>query len=155
AGVGLAAGNNRFAALTERARRLNAALTGHRFLFGSIQVGGSTLTLDTATVREARAELSAIREEGSSAWREILFNAAFQDLPPEPGIPAADDARELGPTGPAARAAGITDDVRSSARGLDYDEFSPVLVRRAVGDVRARLEQKSVELLQSFGLLDR
>ena len=43
AGVGLAAGNNSFAALTERARRLNATLTGHRFLFGTVRVGGSAL----------------------------------------------------------------------------------------------------------------
>ena len=41
AGTGLAAGTTRFAALTERARRLNATLTGHRFLFGTIRVGGS------------------------------------------------------------------------------------------------------------------
>ena len=155
AGVGLAAGNNRFAALTERARRVNAALTGHRFLFGSIRVGGSALTLTAGTVREARAELDAIREEGSSAWREILFNSSFQDRLPDVGVLSADDASRLGALGPAARAAGIADDVRASAPGLAYHGFAPVVVRRAAGDVRARLEQKSLELLQSFELLDR
>ena len=40
AGVGLAAGNSSFAALTERARRLNAALTGHRFLFDCVRGRG-------------------------------------------------------------------------------------------------------------------
>jgi hypothetical protein len=34
AGAGLAAGNTFFAALTERARRLNERMTGHGFLFG-------------------------------------------------------------------------------------------------------------------------
>ena len=43
AGTGLAAGAQRFAGLTERARRLNAELTGHRFLFGSVSVRGSRL----------------------------------------------------------------------------------------------------------------
>ena len=57
AGVGLAAGNNAFAALTERSRRLNAALTGHRFLFGSVRVGGTDLTLDHDAVRDARQEV--------------------------------------------------------------------------------------------------
>ena len=36
AGVGLAAGNALFTSLSERARRLNADLTGHRYLFGSM-----------------------------------------------------------------------------------------------------------------------
>ena len=46
AGVGLAAGNMRFIALTEQARQLNAQLTGHRFLFGSIAVGGNHLSFN-------------------------------------------------------------------------------------------------------------
>ena len=46
AGVGLAAGTSRFAALVDDARALNARLTGHRFLFGSVEVGGSGLDLD-------------------------------------------------------------------------------------------------------------
>ena len=54
AGVGLAAGNSSFAALTERARRLNAGLTGHRFLFGCVRVGGSALDLGADDVRAAR-----------------------------------------------------------------------------------------------------
>ena len=37
AGTGLAAGTARFAGLTERCRRLNATLTGHRFLAGSVR----------------------------------------------------------------------------------------------------------------------
>ena len=53
AGVGLAAGNNHFAGLTERARRLNAKLTGHRFLFGTINVGRSDLTVHRDDARAA------------------------------------------------------------------------------------------------------
>ena len=56
AGVGLAAGNNRFAGLTERARRLNAHLTGHRFLSGTVQVGGSSSpSTPTASGRRGRS----------------------------------------------------------------------------------------------------
>ncbi len=44
AGVGFAAGNMAFAALKERAMRLNDFLAGHRFLFGSIELGGSGST---------------------------------------------------------------------------------------------------------------
>jgi Ni,Fe-hydrogenase III large subunit len=154
AGVGLAAGNNRFSALTERTRRLNAAFAGHRFLFGSVQVGGSSLAADGRAVSAARAELAAIRAEGESAWRELLFNASFQDRLPGIGVIELEDALALGATGPAARAAGVRQDVRSTSPLLAYREFAPVAPRRVMGDVQARLEQRAVELTQSFDLLD-
>jgi Ni,Fe-hydrogenase III large subunit len=154
AGVGLAAGNNRFAGLTERARRLNAALTGHRFLFGSVRVGGSVLTADASAVAAARAELESIRAESQSAWRELLFNASFQDRLPVIGIVTHDDALALGVTGPAARAAGVAEDARTTSPRLAYGEFVPAAPRRVEGDVQARLEQRAVELLQSFAVLD-
>jgi len=154
AGVGLAAGTARFLALTERARRLNARLAGHRFLFGSVRVGGSALEVDGRTARAAREELAAVRAESRRAWRELLFNASFQERLPEVGaVPAADAAR-LGATGPAARAAGLAEDVRSASPRLAYDGFEPAVPERAAGDVQARLEQRGLELEQTFALLD-
>jgi Ni,Fe-hydrogenase III large subunit len=155
AGVGLAAGNGLFAALTERCRRLNATLAGHRFLFGSVQVGGSSLGVDAQAVAGARAELARIRAEGERGWRELLFNASFQDRLPDVGVVGADDAVALGATGPAARAAGVAEDVREHSPLLAYEGFTPVAPRRVAGDVQARLEQRAVELTQSFDLLDR
>ena len=155
AGTGLAAGAQRFAGLTERARRLNECLTGHRFLFGSVAVGGSRLSLDDETVVAARAELADIRAEASSGWRELLFNRSFQDRLPGVGIVRARDARRLGATGPAARASGIEEDARAASPGLAYDGFAPATPTRTLGDVQARLEQRQVELEQSFELLER
>ena len=154
AGVGLAAGNTRFAALTERARRLNAALTGHRFLFRTVAVGGSALALGPDELRAAREALPALREQAASGWRELAFNASFQDRLPEIGVVAAADARRLGTTGPAARAAGIREDVRAACPRLAYEGFAAVVPERAAGDVQARLEQRALELWQSFALLD-
>jgi Ni,Fe-hydrogenase III large subunit len=154
AGAGLAAGNNRFAALTERARRLNAALTGHRFLFGTVRVGGSDLELSVEDVRTARTELAALRLEAISGWRELVFNASFQDRLPEIGVVARDAADRLGAVGPAARAAGLDDDVRTTATRLAYDGFRPVVPESAAGDVQARLEQRALELWQSLAILD-
>ena len=153
AGTGLAAGAQRFAGLTERARRLNTRLTGHRFLFGSVTFGGSSLDLDDAAVRLARDELAELRAEASSGWREVLFNRSFQDRLPGVGVVRAKDARRLGATGPAARAAGVAEDVRTVSAGLAYDGLEPVIPGRALGDVQARLEQRQLELEQSFELL--
>ncbi|MHB8642159.1 MAG: hydrogenase large subunit [Gaiellaceae bacterium] len=153
-GVGLAAGNTFFAALTERARRLDERLTGHRFLFDSVQVGGSRLTLDAQTVASAREELAAIAADSKEGWRELLFNASFQDRLPDIGIVTLEDARSLGAVGPAARASGLAEDARTSADRLAYNGLTPVAPGRAAGDVQARFEQRAVELLQSFELLD-
>ena len=154
AGVGFAPGNNRFAGLTETARRLNATLTSHRFLFDTISVGGSRLTLTREQVTHAREELGTLRDESRRAWRELLFNASFQDRLPDVGVVSADDARTLGAVGPAARASGVAEDARTTSRRLAYDDFQPVAPKRTAGDVQARLEQRAVELLQTFDLLE-
>jgi Ni,Fe-hydrogenase III large subunit len=155
AGTGLAAGAQGFAGLTERARRLNERLTGHRFLFGSVQVGGSRLSLDSETVAAARRELEELRAAAASGWRELLFNRSFQDRLPGVGIVRARDARRLGATGPAARASGLEEDTRAASPGLAYEEFAPATPTRDLGDVQARLEQRHLELEQSFELLAR
>ena len=154
AGVGLAAGNNRFAALTERARRLNAVLTGHRFLFNTVRVGGSELTLDQEQIAAARKELASINTASTRRWRELLFNTSFQDRLPDIGIVTAAHAERLGAVGPGARAAGLAQDVRASSPHLSYDGFAAVVPERAVGDVQARFEQRAIELWQTFAILD-
>ena len=150
AGVGLAAGNMRFSALTEQVRRLNGQLTGHRFLFGSIAVGGTHLAFDADDARDA---LGAIRAESESAWRELLFNSSFSDRLPDIGIVTREDAVALGAVGPAARASGIAEDARATSKGLAYDGFGTIVPHRAAGDVQARLEQRALEVQQTFGLL--
>jgi Ni,Fe-hydrogenase III large subunit len=154
AGTGLAAGTASFAALTERARTLNAELTGHRFLAGSVELGGSGLELEAATVAAARAEVAGIAAAATRGWRELLFNASFQDRLPDVGVLTRADVERLGAVGPAARAAGIAEDLREASPRLAYEGFRPVAPRRVAGDVRSRLEQRAVELTQTFALLE-
>ena len=154
AGVGLAGGTTRFAALVEDARRLNQQLSGHRFLFGTIAVGGSALELDADTIARVRDTLARIRQDASRAWRELLFNASFMDRMPDIGVVDKAAALTLGVVGPAARASGITDDVRSTSPRLAYDGFEPAVLRRVAGDVQSRLEQKALELLPCLDILD-
>ena len=155
AGVGLAAGNNRFLALTDEARSLNARLTGHRFLFGTVTVGGSDLGLDAHATAAARETLARIRRDSSRAWREILFNGSFMDRMPDIGVVNAEAALSLGVVGPAARAAGVPEDVRTVSPGLAYAGFEVAALRRQAGDVQARLEQRALELLPCLDILDR
>lgn len=154
AGTGLAAGTQRFAGLTERARRLNARVGGHRFLFGTVRVGGSDVTLDGAAISFAREELDSLRAEAASGWRELVFNRSFDDRLVDVGVVRGKEARRLGATGPTARAAGLATDARATSPRLAYDDFVPVTSTRATGDVKSRLEQRRLELAQSFDLLE-
>jgi Ni,Fe-hydrogenase III large subunit len=102
----------------------------------------------------ARDELASIAADSKTGWRELLFNSSLQDRLPDIGVVTADEARALGAVGPAARASGIAEDVRSHSSRLAYTGFAPVAPHRAAGDVQARLEQRAIELLQTFELLD-
>src|SRR4029077_14698452 len=123
AGTGLAAGTQLFGALSERARRLNLELTGHRYLFGSVTVGGSDLDLGDATVRGARDTLHALRDEADRGTRELLFNRSFQERLPDIGVGDAAALARLGTVGPGARAAGLPDDARAVSPELAYAGF--------------------------------
>ena len=134
---------------------MNAALTGHRFLFDTIGVGKSRINLTGEQTETARAELSAIEAATARSWRELQFNASFQDRLIDVGTVTTDDASSLGAVGPAARASGIGQDLRSSAQHLCYpNDFEPAAPARPTGDVRARLEQRMLELTQTFKILD-
>lgn len=155
AGVGLAAGTQRFAALCEDARRLNAEIAGHRLLFDSVHVGGSHLDVPEGECRSARETLARLHVDMAAAWRDLAFNASFQDRLIDIGVLSRPDAVLLGAVGPAARSAGVRDDARTSQEGrLTYDGFTPMAADRASGDVRARFEQRELELQQTFALLE-
>ena len=154
AGAGLAAGNNHFAALTEQARRLNATLTGHRFLFDSIRVGGSKLELEHDQIRAAREQLTTIRAKTAIGWHALLSNFSFQDRLPDIGVVNIENAHRLGTVGPAARASGIPDDARTNSTRLAYEDFEAAMPERPDGDVRTRLEQRKLEIEQTLMILE-
>ncbi len=155
AGVGFAAGTMLFTALKERAQRLNAALTGHRFLFDAVQVGGSRLELDAQAVGAARAELDALRAEVARGRRELAFAGSLQERMVGIGRVSAGEVVMLGGVGPSARAAGVAIDARTASPQLAYDGFAPAAPTVPTGDVAARFELRGIELGATFELLDR
>jgi Ni,Fe-hydrogenase III large subunit len=154
AGIGFAAGNMAFAALKERAQRLNDELSGHRFLFDTIAVGASPFRLASSDRDRARATLRELRADAAAVWRELLFNASFQARLGGVGVVERSLAVELGMVGPAARASGYAVDARADSPRLSYGVFEGAHPRERTGDVRARLEMRALELDDSFTILD-
>ncbi|MGA2012847.1 MAG: NADH-quinone oxidoreductase subunit C [Solirubrobacteraceae bacterium] len=153
AGVGLAAGTMAFAALKDRAQEINARAFGHRFLFGTVAAGGAAAALDGARTETLRDQLGALRADVVPAWRELGFSGSLQARLGGVGVLAREDALRLGAVGPAARACGVREDVRSVSPRLAYDGFTPATLAAAAGDVAARLELRALELEASFELL--
>jgi Ni,Fe-hydrogenase III large subunit len=157
AGVGFAPGSMAFAALKDHAQQALAAAFGHRFLFGTIAIGTGAAALDGAAADTARASLRELRTAFAAAWRELEFTGSLQARLGGVGVLDADDAVRFGAVGPAARAAGLREDVRSRSPRLAYDGFEPAVLRITAGpagDVGARLRLRAVELDASFALLD-
>ncbi len=106
----------------------------------------------TRTMPATRATSCArIGEQARSGWRELTFNRSFQDRLGGVGVLTADDVARLGATGPAARAAGVAEDVRGTH---PRPASRPCIPEHPTGDVAARLEQRALELWQSLGYLD-
>ena len=91
---------------------------------------------------------------GALRLARALLNASFQDR-----LDASASSELTTPQGSAPsgllRVPLASEDARTGARArLAYNGFAPVPPRRPVGDVRARLEQRALELPQSIELLD-
>jgi Ni,Fe-hydrogenase III large subunit len=71
------------------------------------------------------------------------------------GVLKREVARDLGATGPAARASGLDRDVRRDHPYSFYKELDFQVIRREAGDVRARFEVKTDEIFESLNLIDQ
>ncbi len=154
AGVGFAPGSMAFAALKDRAQQINQRAFGHRFLFGSVRVGCGPVELDASSTDGVRGALRELHADTAAAWRELEFAGSVQARLDGVGVLALADARRLGAVGPAARAAGIREDVRSASPHLAYDGFTPASTATASGDVAARLRMRAIELETTYELLE-
>ncbi len=121
AGVGFATGNAAFAALKERALRLNLELCGHRYLFGTVALGANPIVLGSREAGEARERLRELRVDTDRVWREVRFSASVQARLDAVGVLDREVAARLGAVGPAARASGLDHDARRDSAGLWYD----------------------------------
>jgi Ni,Fe-hydrogenase III large subunit len=155
AGVGFAAGAMAFSGLKERAQRLNSTLFDHRFLFGTIAVGGSTLMVSEDAAGEARSTLTQISEDLEKSWHALTFDASVQDRFRGLAVVSRHAAIRGGAVGPVARAAGLPQDARTNGHGLCYENFVPATLERATGDVAARAAMRHTELVSTLVMLDR
>ena len=153
AGVGFAFGVSHGSRLKEKLQRLNAELTGHRFLRGAQAVGGVRQDLFPEAVRRMEAVLREVEAEFDELTEVLFSNTSVMDRFATTGVLSPQVARDLGVVGVAARASGLPLDARRDWPHAAYDELPFSVVTKRAGDVLARVRVRVGEVAESLAII--
>src|SRR6266702_2107810 len=148
--TGLTVGQSAAEIALERLLRLNAAVFGHRYLFGVMDAGGVRRAPDEAALR---AGLPGAHGELRRAADALMSTNSFLDRLEAAGIVTGEQACRLGLVGPVARAAGLRIDTRLDQPAQPYVEYPPAVAVRDRGDVLARFQVMQDEAAESVRLI--
>lgn len=149
--TGLSVGQANAEIALERLLRVNAAVLGHRYLFGVVTIGGVSRAPDVSALRR---ELSGACAELKRVTSALSSTNSFLDRLEATGVVNAEGARRLGLVGPVARAAGLSIDVRCDHPDPPYTDLAPKAATRSSGDVLARYQVFLGEIEESTRLLE-
>lgn len=125
---------------------MTALLCGNRFGRGLVRPGGVLFDLDAERAAELRRRLEAGARDVASAvdllWNTPSVLARFERT----GALTAEQARELGLVGPAARACGIAMDIRRDFPAGHYRARPMPVASQSTGDVHARAFVRWLEI---------
>ncbi|MBI5223085.1 nickel-dependent hydrogenase large subunit [Candidatus Micrarchaeota archaeon] len=151
--VGFYLAASRFAILRESMMRLNMDLTGSRFLRGICTVGGLIRDLDDQKIQEVSSKLHSFLSNLDAIEVATLSSSTFIDRAYSTGTVPNALATELALVGPAARAAGVSCDVRIQFPYAAYDEVHVMEAIERDGDVLSRFLVKINEVKVSAAIV--
>ena len=139
--------------LEERAKQVNARLTGSRFLRGLLGLGG--LRRDLSPAPWLTAELDKLGAQFDAYARHMENTASHLDRLITTGKLDRRTAFDQGATGPIERASGIDRDLRRDHPYAAYDALPPAVAVREAGDAHARAQVRMAEVKDSIVLIKR
>jgi Ni,Fe-hydrogenase III large subunit/Ni,Fe-hydrogenase III component G len=153
AGTGFAVGYAKGALLKEALIALNGKLTGSRYLRGINAVGGVTRDIFN-DADEIISALDGVKTGFKGFMAFLQDSISHIERMEGAGVLANDIAVKMGATGPAARASGISDDIRRAHPNLAYGSlvFEANTFRK--GDVYSRMMVRAAEAYFSFSIID-
>lgn len=152
--VGYYAGAAHANRLKENMLQLNEALTGSRLLRGMNTAGGIRRDIGNMTAA-ITSKLSIVQEDFNDLIRLLNETPSVMDRLETTGHINADIARGLHVVGPAARASGISRDMRFDHPYAAYNELDFKVQVKDAGDVLARFEVRAQEIRESISLIDQ
>ncbi len=139
--------------LEEKAKQLNARLTGSRFLRGLLIPGGLRRDLDPG--RWLGDGLEGLREEVATYVGKLENSESHLDRLITTGLLPRRVAFDQGATGPVARASGIDRDLRRDHPYAHYEGLPLTVPAFEDGDAYARERVRMAEVEASFVLCQR
>lgn len=137
----------------EAAYTLLSKLTGARLTNSYMRVGGIAHDTYDGFENELEDVLKAIESGVNDALCLVEHNRIFHDRTQNVGIMSAEDALNLGWTGPNLRASGVAYDVRSNLTYSIYDRFDFSIPVGSTGDVYDRIMVRFEEIAQSLSII--
>jgi Ni,Fe-hydrogenase III large subunit len=152
AGTALAVGYMKGAVIKEQLMQLNERLTGSRYLRGVNVAGGVTRDV-FAQADDILKTIDIATREYKELMRLLLGSVSHVERLQNTGKLSKDIATKLGVTGVAARASGLTDDMRKSHPHLLYDRLIFEAHTHEKGDVFARMMIRGEETECSISMI--
>jgi Ni,Fe-hydrogenase III large subunit/Ni,Fe-hydrogenase III component G len=153
AGTGFAVGYAKGALLKEALMALNNKLTGGRYLRGINVVGGVTRDIFN-DADEIISTLDGVKTGFKTFMAFLQDSISHIERMEGAGVLANDIAVKMGATGPAARASGISDDIRRAHPNLAYGSLVFEANTYRKGDVFSRMMVRAAEAECSFSIID-
>jgi len=139
--------------LEERAKQINARLSGSRFLRGLLTPGGLRRELNPEPwLSEA---LEGLRQDTASYLAMLENTNSHLDRLITTGVLNRQVALDQGATGPIERASGIDHDLRRDHPYAGYRDLPQDIPVKTSGDAHARAQVRIAEIDASFALMQR
>jgi formate hydrogenlyase subunit 5 len=135
--------------------RISGELTGHRYLFGLLAVGGLLRELSNDSCRKAFGQALRALKQLNELEERLRVSSSFLDRLEEVGFIALRDATAFGLLGPVARASGLVHDLRRARPYSGYENFVFDVPSEEEGDGYARLRVLFAEARQSVRIMEQ
>lgn len=135
--------------------RISGELTGHRYLFGLLALGGMLCDLTNEAFAKALERSQQALKQLNQLEQRLRVSSSFLDRLEEVGFVALRNANAYGLLGPVARASGFSRDLRRAQPYLDYEHFQFDVPSEQEGDGYARLRILFAEARQSVRIMEQ
>ena len=135
--------------------RISCELTGHRYLFGLLKLGGMLCDLPNDACINTLKKSQKVLEQLNKLEKQLTVSSSFLDRLEEVGLVSNDRAKVYGLLGPIARASGVGLDLRRSQPYLGYEGFKFDVPCEKEGDGYARLRILFAEARQSVRIMEQ
>jgi formate hydrogenlyase subunit 5 len=150
----LAVASSQAGILEEDLLRISGELTGHRYLFGLLALGGLLCDLANEACRTALGQSQQVLKHLNELEHRLRVSSSFVDRLEEVGFLSLRDAHAYGLLGPVARASGLVRDLRRMQPYLGYENLDFDVPREVEGDGYARLRVLFAEARQSVRIME-